>query len=223
MNSLCSQGKPVRLFPWALIFASLLFVGCVDIEQSFVVKQDAAVYGIEMRANQALLQLDPEAEKKFCDENDQLITDLRPELTREVSRFYEGDDVICRMAVSGPLNAFAEGMSLSGHGSLSKTLSFEWVAENTLRITSQFGANQKVQQSSPEQRAVIAAMFQGRELSWRIEAPRVLKADGEISSDARRVEWSVPLYVAMTEPQRFAVTVMTDVPWYQPALDWLSR
>ena len=76
--------------------------------------------------------------------------------------------------------------------------------------------------SSAEEKAMIAAMMQGRVLSWSVKAPRIVESNGEISADSTQVEWSVPMAMAVQLPHTFTATVKVALPWYQPVLDLFS-
>ena len=139
-----------------------------------------------------------------------------------MKKLYEGEDIVCRMRIVGPIQEFVKQTTESPKGDLTKMLNFRMVDETTLRIESVFESNEDMTASSAEEKAMIAAMMQGRVLSWSVKAPRIVESNGEISADSTQVEWSVPMAMAVQSPHTFTATVKVALPWYQPVLDFFS-
>ena len=197
-------------------------VGCVDLKQSIEIGNGVASYQLEMRVSAALAQLDAENLGTFCESNDDLQVEVSGSLKRTVKQLYEGEDIVCRMRIVGPIQEFGKQMTEIPKGDLNKMLNFRMVDEKTLSIASVFESNEDMTASSAEEKAMIAAMMQGRVLSWSVKAPRIVESNGEISADSTQVEWSVPMAMAVQSPHTFTATVKVALPWYQPVLDLFS-
>ncbi|MDC3058159.1 hypothetical protein OA099_02225 [Litorivicinus sp.] len=197
-------------------------VGCVDLKQSIEIGDGVASYQLEMRVSAALAQLDAENLGTFCESNDDLQVEVSGSLKRTVKQLYEGEDIVCRMRIVGPIQEFGKQMTEIPKGDLNKMLNFRMVDEKTLSIESVFESNEDMTASSAEEKAMIAAMMQGRVLSWSVKAPRIVESNGEISADSTQVEWSVPMAMAVQSPHTFTATVKVALPWYQPVLDLFS-
>ena len=197
-------------------------VGCVDLKQSIEIGGGVASYQIKMRVSAALAQLDAENLGTFCESNDDLQVEVSGSLKRTVKQLYEGEDIVCRMRIVGPIQEFGKQMTEIPKGDLTKMLNFQMIDETTLRIESVFESNEDMTASSAEEKAMIAAMMQGRVLSWSVKAPRIVESNGEISADSTQVDWSVPMAMAVQSPHTFTATVKVALPWYQPVLDLIS-
>lgn len=197
-------------------------VGCVDLKQSVEIGDDVASYQMEMRMSAALAQLNAENLGSFCESNDDLQVEVSGSLKRTVKQLYEGEDIVCRMRIVGPIQEFGKQMTEMPKGDLTKMLNFQMVDETTLRIESVFESNEDMTASSAEEKAMIAAMMQGRVLSWSVKAPRIVESNGEISADSTQVDWSVPMAMAIQSPHTFTAIVKVALPWYQPVLDLFS-
>lgn len=200
----------------------LTLVACIDLKQSIEIGDGLASYQMEIRMNVALAQLDAENLGKFCESNDDLRVEVSGKLKRTVKQLYEGEDIVCRMRIVGPTQEFGEQMTGMSKGDLTKMLNFRMVDETTLRIESTFEPGEDMTASSAGEKAMIAAMMQGRVLTWSVKAPRIIDSNGEISTDSTRVEWSVPMAMAIQSPYTFTATVKVELPWYQPVLDLFS-
>jgi len=198
---------------------TLMLVGCIDLKQSIEIGDGVASYQMEMRMSAALAQLDAENLGKFCESNDDLRVEVSGSLKRTIKQSYEGEDIVCQMRITGPIQEFGKQMTEMPKGDLTKMLNFQMVDETTLRIESIFESNDDMSASSAEERAMIAAMMQGRVLSWSVKAPRIVESNGEISADSTQVDWSVPMAMAIQSPHTFTATVKVSLPWYQPVLD----
>ena len=194
-------------------------VGCVDLKQSVEIGDGVASYQMEMRMSAALAQLDAENLGTFCESNDDLQVEVSGNLKRTVKQLYEGEDIVCRMRIVGPIQEFGKQITEMPKGDLTKMLLFQMVDETTLRIESVFESNEDMTASSVEEKAMVAAMMQGRVLSWSVKAPRIVESNGEISADSTQVDWSVPMAMAIQSPHTFTATVKVSLPWYQPVLD----
>ena len=135
---------------------------------------------------------------------------------------YEGEDIVCRMRIVGPIQEFGKQMTEMPKGDLTEMLNFQMVDEITLKIESVFESNEDMTTSSAEEKAMIAAMMQGRVLSWSVKAPRIVESNGAISADSTQVNWLVPMAMAVQSPHKFTATVKVALPWYQPLLDLFS-
>ena len=197
-------------------------VGCVDLKQSIEIGDGVASYQMEMRVSAALAQLDAENLSTFCESNDDLQIEVSGSLKRTVKQLYEGEDIVCRMRIVGPIQEFGKQMTDIPKGDLTKMLNFQMIDETTLRIESVFESSEDMTASSVEEKAMIAAMMQGRVLSWSVKAPRIVESNGEISADSTQVDWSVPMAMAVQSPHTFTATVKVALPWYQPVLDLFS-
>ena len=197
-------------------------VGCVDLKQSVEIGDGVASYQMEMRMSAALAQLNAENLGSFCESNDDLQVEVSGSLKRTVKQLYEGEDIVCRMRIVGPIQEFGKQMTETPKGDLTKMLNFQMVDETTLRIESVFESNEDMTASSAEEKAMIAAMMQGRVLSWSVKAPRIVESNGEISADSTQVDWSVPMAMAIQSPHTFTAIVKVALPWYQPVLDLFS-
>ena len=197
-------------------------VGCVDLKQSVEIGDGVASYQMEMRMSAALAQLDAENLGTFCESNDDLQVEVSGSLKRTVKQLYEGEDIVCRMRIVGPIQEFGKQMTEMPKGDLTKMLNFQMIDETTLRIESVFESNEDMTASSVEEKAMIAAMMQGRVLSWSVKAPRIVESNGEISADSTQVDWSVPMAMAIQSPHTFTAIVKVALPWYQPVLDLFS-
>ena len=198
---------------------TLMLVGCMDLKQSIEISDGVASYQMEMRMSAALAQLDAENLGKFCESNDDLRVEVSGSLKRTIKQSYEGEDIVCQMRIMGPIQEFGKQMTEMPKGDLTKMMNFQMVDETTLRIESIFESNDDMSASSAEERAMIAAMMQGRVLSWSVKAPRIVESNGEISADSTQVDWSVPMAMAIQSPHTFTATVKVSLPWYQPVLD----
>ena len=197
-------------------------VGCVDLKQSIEIGDGVASYQMEMRMSAALAQLDAENLDTFCESNDDLRVAVSGSLKRTVKQSYEGEDIVCRMRIVGPIQEFGKQMTEMPKGDLTKMLNFQMVDEITLKIESVFESNEDMTTSSAEEKAMIAAMMQGRVLSWSVKAPRIVESNGVISADSTQVNWLVPMAMAVQSPHKFTATVKVALPWYQPVLDLFS-
>ncbi len=197
-------------------------VGCVDLKQSIEIGDGVASYQMEMRVSAALAQLDAENLSTFCESNDDLQIEVSGSLKRTVKQLYEGEDIVCRMRIVGPIQEFGKQMTDIPKGDLTKMLNFQMIDETTLRIESVFESSEDMTASAAEEKAMIAAMMQGRVLSWSVKAPRIVESNGEISADSTQVDWSVPMAMAVQSPHTFTATVKVALPWYQPVLDLFS-
>ena len=194
-------------------------VGCVDLKQSIEIGDGVASYQMEMRVSAALAQLDAENLSTFCESNDDLQIEVSGSLKRTVKQLYEGEDIVCRMRIVGPIQEFGKQMTDIPKGDLTKMLNFQMIDETTLRIESVFESSEDMTASAAEEKAMIAAMMQGRVLSWSVKAPRIVESNGEISADSTQVDWSVPMAMAVQSPHTFTAIVKVALPWYQPVLD----
>ena len=122
----------------------------------------------------------------------------------------------------GPIHEFGEQMTEMPKGDLTKMLNFRMVDETTLSIRGTFEPSDDMSASSAEEKAMIAAMMQGRVLTWSVKAPRIIESNGEISADSTQVDWSVPMAMAIQSPHTFTATIKVSLPWYQPVLDLFS-
>ena len=197
-------------------------VGCVDLKQSIEIGDGVASYQLEMRVSAALAQLDAENLGTFCESNDDLQIEVSGSLKRTVKQLYEGEDIVCRMRIVGPIQEFGKQMTDIPKGDLTKMLNFQMIDETTLRIESVFESSEDMTASAAEEKAMIAAMMQGRVLSWSVKAPRIVESNGEISADSTQVDWSVPMAMAVQSPHTFTAIVKVALPWYQPVLDLFS-
>lgn len=197
-------------------------VGCIDLKQSIEIGDGLASYQMEMRMSAALAQLDAENLGTFCESNDDLQLEASGSLKRTVKQSYEGEDIVCHMRIEGPVQEFGKQMTEMPKGDLTKMLNFQMIDETTLRIESVFESNEDMTGSSAEEKAMIAAMMQGRVLSWSVKAPRIVESNGQISADSTQVNWSVPMAMAIQSPHTFSAIVKVALPWYQPVLDFLS-
>ena len=197
-------------------------VGCVDLKQAVEIGDGVASYQMEMRMSSAHAQLYAENLGSFCESNDDLQVEVSGSLKRTVKQLYEGEDIVCRMRIVGPIQEFGKQMTEMPKGDLTKMLNFQMVDETTLRIESVFESNEDMTASSVEEKAMIAAMMQGRVLSWSVKAPRIVESNGEISADSTQVDWSVPMAMAIQSPHTFTAIVKVALPWYQPVLDLFS-
>ena len=182
-----TQKFPIAIKGIALTMMVTL-VGCVDLKQS-----------IEIGDGVALAQLDAENLGTFCESNDDLQLEVSGSLKRTVKQLYEGEDLVCRMRIVGPIQEFGKQLTEIPKGDLNKMLNFRMVDETTLRIESVFESNEDMTASSAEEKAMIAAMMQGRVLSWSVKAPRIVQS-----------------------PHKFTAIAKVTLPWYQPVLDLFS-
>ena len=169
----------------------------------------------------ALARLNAENLGKICESNDEFQLEVSGGLTRTIKQSYEGEDIVCRLLIAGPIREFGEQIAKS-KGDLARILDFQMVDETTLRIESTFEGNKDMTVSSAEERAMIAAMMQGRVLTWSVKAPRIVESNGDISPDSTQVDWLVPMAMAVQSPHTFTATVKVALPWYQPLLDLFS-
>ena len=200
----------------------LTLVACIDLKQSIEIGDGLASYQMEMRMNATLAQLDTENLGKFCESNEDLRVEVSGALKRTIKQSYEGEDIVCRMRIVGPIHEFGEQMTEMPKGDLTKMLNFRMVDETTLSIRGTFEPSDDMSASSAEEKAMIAAMMQGRVLTWSVTAPRIIESNGEISADSTQVDWSVPMAMAIQSPHTFTATVKVSLPWYQPVLDLFS-
>ena len=54
--------------------------------------------------------------------------------------------------------------------------------------------------SSAEEKVMIAAMMQGRVMSWSVKAPCIVESNGEIPANSNQADWSVPMVMAVQSP-----------------------
>lgn len=200
----------------------LALVGCIDLKQSIEIGDGVASYQMDMRVSAAIAQLDAENLSKFCESNEDLRVEVSGSLKRTIKQSYEGEDIVCRMRIVGPIEEFGKQMTETPKGDLTRMLNFEMVDETTLRIESIFESNDDMTASSAEEKAMIASMTQGRFLTWSVKAPRIIESNGEISADSTQVDWSVPMAIAIQSPHVFSATVKVALPWYQPVFDLFS-
>ena len=116
----------------------LTLVACIDLKQSIEISDGFASYQMETRMNAALAQLDAENLGKFCESNDDLRVEVSGRLKRTIKQSYEGEDIVCRMKIVGPIQEFGEQMTEMPKGDLTKMLNFQMVDETTLRIEEYF-------------------------------------------------------------------------------------
>ena len=201
------------------LILTLALVGCIDLKQSIEIDADSASYQMELRMSAALAQLDAENLGQFCESNEDLKVEVSGNLKRTIKQSYEGEDIVCRMRITGPIQEFGKQMTEMPKGDMTKMLNFQMVDETTLLIESIFESDKDMNATSAEEKAMIAAMMQGRILSWSVKAPRIIESNGQISSDSTQVDWSVPMAMAIQSPHKFTAKVKIALPWYQPVLD----
>ena len=197
-------------------------VACIDLKQSIEINDGLATYRMEMRMNATLAQLDADNLSKFCESHDDLRVEVSGGLKRTIKQSYEGEDIVCRMSITGPIREFGEQITEMPKGNLTRMLNVQMVNETILRIESTFEPSDDMTASSAEEKAMIAAMMQGRVLTWSVKAPRITESNGEISADSTQVDWSVPMAMAIQSPHTFTATVKVALPWYQPVLDYFN-
>ena len=100
-------------------------VGCVDLKQSIEIGDGVASYQMEMRMSAALAQLDAENLDTFCESNDDLQVAVSGSLKRTVKQSYEGEDIVCRMRILGPIQEFGKQMTEMPKGDLTKMLNLK--------------------------------------------------------------------------------------------------
>ena len=128
-------------------------VGCVDLKQSIEIGDGVASYQLEMRVSAALAQLDAENLGTFCESNDDLQVEVSGSLKRTVKQLYEGEDIVCRVRIVGPIQEFGKQMAEIPKGDLNKMLNFRMVDEKTLSIESVFESNEDMTASSAEEKS----------------------------------------------------------------------
>ena len=107
-------------------------VGCVDLKQSVEIGDGVASYQMEMRMSAALAQLDAENLGTFCESNDDLQVEVSGNLKRTVKQLYEGEDIVCRMRIVGPIQEFGKQITEMPKGDLTKMLLFQMVDETKI-------------------------------------------------------------------------------------------
>jgi len=195
---------------------------CIDLKQSIEISDGLVSYEMEMRMNSALAQLDVENIAEFCDSHDEMRVEVSGELKRTIKQSYQDEDIVCRMKIVGSIQEFRKQVTEMPKRDLTRILDFQMVDETTLRIESTFEPNDDMTAPTAEEKAMIAAMMQGRVLTWSVKAPRITESNGEISADSTQVDWSVPMAMAIQSPHTFSATVKVALPWYQPILDYFN-
>ena len=136
-------------------------VACVDLKQSIEINDGLATYRMEMRMNSTLAQIDAENLSKFCKSHNDLRVEVSGGLKRPIKQSYEGEDIVCRMRITGPIREFGEQITEMPKGNLTRMPNVQMVNETILRIESNFEPSDDMTASSAEEKAMIAAMMQG--------------------------------------------------------------
>ncbi len=214
-----------RLQRFAAVLSLSLLGGCFDLEQSISVDTHRATYTAEFRldAKLAALATMGDVGKKVCDDLfKQARADAAKGVQVDTSETSAAGNVVCRMQLSAPTVALAGSLGGSTESRMG-TLKVERIDDNTLRIESRvtLGDGRDRSLENLGGAALAESLFAGRALKWTVQAPRVLESNGNIASDGRSVQWSVPVATAMKSPQQFYAVVVLDLPWYTRVLGFV--
>ncbi|MEK9753085.1 MAG: hypothetical protein VW338_07740 [Rhodospirillaceae bacterium] len=179
-----------------LLAAVGLFIlaGCFDLHQSMEVTADAVHYELRLRLNAAIVQLGMRDAGKFCETNDELRVRTPAAMTRTIRQSFDGDDIVCILTLKGPLDALTSFGIGAKTGDLNDLLKIQQLDKSMIRIDSTFKLRKN---PSPEERAMLGTMTQGRAVSWLVRAPRIEDSNGDVSADRKSVTWQVPMSVAV--------------------------
>ena len=198
-----------------------LLAGCLDYNQELTVSKDGvATYLAEMTIDSGAIALMADNEDfdidTFCD--DTAVFEASEQIVVTDNQFYRSGDFVCSHKAEGQIDAFItqlrdyelkhdeealfELVKLEG-GNVRLT----FVLDGQAFAEAMNGDGEE--ETSATRDAIIAAMFDGRALRWRVSAPEVLDSSAPISSDTTSTDWEFPFteLMANTDSQAyFSVT-----------------
>jgi len=207
-----------------------LLAGCLDMNQDLAFTADGqATMQMRMAMDASILALAAEEDGtvNFCDTDD--MTDIPQDVTVDVERSTEGDNEVCVVTASGPIESLAAALNEGGLGTGNDeadqsgqiTLTDEgdgvYVFNVAIDAGEALGAGEDA--GDPDAQAMQEAMMQmalaytaGRTLSWSVTAPRIVHTTGELSADGRTATYSLALSDLFTMPEAgYGFTARFDI------------
>lgn len=201
---------------WMALLASVSLTGCFDLDQEVTVDHNELTYKAELKLDAKLAAM--ASNKKsggFCDDMAQTKADG---IQIDVKESMGGGDVICTITAKGPLEKFN---NYAGSGKDQETLvHITRLEDGKFRIDSNLKNDKKASKEGMED--MLDAMFTGRTMSWRVNAPKIVESNGEISDDKRHVSWRVPIAKAMKEQVSFYAVIENEVSLWQSIVDFFA-
>jgi len=173
-------------------FATLPFLaGCFDFEQSLSVAPNGIVTMItEIAMSTEMMAMGfQEGEDEFCPaETDD---DVPPGVTMTTEESIRGEDTVCTMTAVGPLDeliaAIENGDLMPGEDDTGAPL-IKIVPEGggvytyTMSMMSQ-GEEMDIAPEDEAMMAMIIPMFEGRNMTFSVTAPRIIETNGEVEGN----------------------------------------
>ncbi len=189
-----------------------LLAGCFNFDQSLSVAPNGEVTMVtELAVSTEMMGMAFEGEEadEFCPtEPDE---ELPPTFTVTFEEAVRGEDTVCTITAIGPLTDFADALETGalmptdgGEGAPVITLVDEGGGVFAFNVS--FSSQGEDAEPNPDEAtmmAMMAALFQGRTLTWSVTAPRIIDVNDDsdyVTRDGDTVTLAVPALEMISEP-----------------------
>lgn len=203
-----------------LIFLAFLLSGCLDIDQQINIVKNQLTYKAEIKLDAKIAALSEKNNESFCGglekpEKEGILVDVKESMS--------GGNIVCTLTAQGDIDKFENFTALGKNKS--DMVKITKVDKNTYKIESILDVGDKKTDSAEMNgmSGMMDAFLAGRNVSWTVNAPKILESNGKISEDGKSVTWSVPLAVAFKTSQKFYAVVKQDVSFIDSIIDFFKR
>lgn len=189
-----------------------LLAGCFNFVQSLSVAPNGEVTMVtELSVSTEMMGMAFEGEEAddFCPTEPE--EELPPTFTVTYEESIRGEDTVCTVTAVGPIADLAEAIETGalmpadeGDGAPVITLVDEGGGEFTYSITfSSQGDDAEPNPDEAAMMAMMAALFEGRTLTWSVTAPRIIDVNDDsdyVTRDGDTVTLAVPALEMINEP-----------------------
>lgn|GEM_PF-3947079 len=229
-----ARASRTRFLAWAWVVLSLLLGGCVDMTEDIRLDANGQCrIEITTAIHEKLLALDrEETEARIREAMEALKAHAVSHLgaRAHIRTYAEGGRQHFSFIANLDSAEAAEAL-LNHHHKASEAAQdqagarhvtrFSRPYRGTLHFEKQLTGVPRSDPSTPEMRALLAALLQDSTLTIRLHAPAITRANGDINPEGTTVQWTIPLARLALDPD-FQQTLSADVPQRSTLAWWLA-
>jgi uncharacterized protein YecT (DUF1311 family) len=190
---------------WFTLFcSSFMLAGCIDLDQKITLVKDQLTYKAELQVDAKIAAFSDKKQGGFCSD---FGSSQDKGIVVDVTESAGGGNIICTITAQGHVDKFKNFSS--GDKNKSEMVRITEVDGNKYRIesTMDFQSNNN---GASGMEGMLEAMLVGRNVSWSVNAPKVIESNGKIAEDGKSVTWSLPMSVAFKNPQKFYAVIQKE-------------
>lgn len=200
----------------AMLGTALVLTGCLDMDQQVTLSKNELVYKAELKIDAKIAAFSDKKDESLCAG---MGKNGYEGIQFDVKESAANGNIICTIVAKGKPEKFANFSS--GDKDKSEMVRITKTGDNVFKIESEINFDAKSDMQGME--GMMQAMLAGRNVTWTVNAPKILETNGKLSDDKRSVSWSIPLSLAFKNPQKFYAIIQEETSWYQAIINFFAN